>query len=92
MDGEKGLVFLFVYCLILKKKKNIRRLCCHTVSFENFQSEKIWGSLWLKKKNILMAKIQGCEDKRKYKPFALFGFSYIFFLKSALFGADRVNE
>lgn len=39
-----------------------------------------------------MAKIQGCEDKRKYKPFALFGFSYIFFLKSALFGADRVNE
>lgn len=46
MDGEKVLVFLFVYCLILKKKYiYIRRLCCHTVSFENFQSEKIWGGL-----------------------------------------------
>lgn len=42
-----------------------------------------------------MPKIQRCEDKGKHKPFLcldLAAIFFFFFLKSALFGVDRVNE
>lgn len=64
------------------------------MSCGNFQSEKILGGFLnkTKKRNILKSIKQRCKDKRKHTLFALFEFNYIFFLKSTLFGSDRVND
>lgn len=41
LGERKG--FLTCFLILKKKNKHIRRLCCHTVSFGNFQSEEILG-------------------------------------------------